>query len=72
MPRIEFTLQGTEYIELIRLLKFVGIAENGGQAQEMVTRGIVLHNGVIELRKIARRRRGLCRAKRNLYQGLIL
>ncbi len=58
MPRIEFTLQGTEYIELIRLLKFVGIAENGGQAQEMVTRGIVSHNGVIELRKRAKLRAG--------------
>ena len=58
MAKIEFSLEGTEYIELIRLLKYVGIAENGGQAQELVVQGAVLRNGEPELRKRAKLRAG--------------
>ncbi len=58
MPRIEFSLEGTEYIELIRLLKYVGIAKNGGHAQELVVLGAVLRNGKPELRKRAKLRAG--------------
>ena len=58
MPKTEFSLEGTEYIELIRLLKYVGIAKNGGHAQELVIQGAVLRNGRPELRKRAKLRAG--------------
>ncbi len=58
MPKTEFSLEGTEYIELIRLLKYVGIAKNGGHAQELVIQGAVLRNGMLELRKRAKLRAG--------------
>ncbi len=58
MPKTEFSLEDTEYIELIRLLKYVGIAKNGGHAQELVVQGAVLRNGMPELRKRAKLRAG--------------
>ena len=58
MPKTEFSLEGTEYIELIRLLKYVGIAKNGGHAQELVVQSAVLRNGMPELRKRAKLRAG--------------
>lgn len=58
MPKTEFSLEGTEYIELIRLLKYLGIAKNGGHAQELVIQGAVLRNGMPELRKRAKLRAG--------------
>ena len=58
MPKTDFSLEGTEYIELIRLLKYVGIAKNGGHAQELVVQGAVLRNGMPELRKRAKLRAG--------------
>lgn len=50
METHEFHLEG-EYIELISLLKFLGIASTGGHAKEMVDAGEVSVNGVRELRK---------------------
>lgn len=47
---MEFELSN-EYIELIKLLKLVGIAETGGHAKELVDEGIVLVNNEAELRK---------------------
>ena len=58
MARLSFTLNGTAYIELIRLLKFVGIAENGAHAQALVEQGMVERNGEIEIRKRAKLRAG--------------
>ena len=58
MPKTEFSLEDTEYIALIRLLKYVGIAKNGGHAQELVVQGAVLRNGMPELRKRAKLRAG--------------
>lgn len=48
----------TEYIELIKLLKAVGIAENGGHAQALVEDNVVKVNGVVETRKRAKLRAG--------------
>ena len=53
---LEFELRG-EYIELIKLLKLMRIAESGGQAQLFVENGEVLLNGVQEHRKRAKLRR---------------
>ncbi|MFM8963111.1 MAG: RNA-binding S4 domain-containing protein [Sphingomonadales bacterium] len=42
------------YIELIGLLKALGIAETGGHAKAIVDDGLVLKNGQPELRKRAK------------------
>ena len=48
-----FEIEG-EYIELIQLLKAVGIAETGGHAKFIVDEGVVLRNGEVETRKRAK------------------
>lgn len=53
-----YELQGEEYIELIKLLKTLRIAESGGQAKLMVEDGIVFRNGEQEFRKRAKLRSG--------------
>jgi ribosome-associated protein len=47
-----------EYIELIKLLKLMGLADTGGDAKNMVDDGLVQLNGVIESRKRAKIRVG--------------
>jgi len=56
MEIIEFQLKG-EYIELIKLLKLVRIAESGGQAQLFVENGEVMLNKETEFRKRAKLRK---------------
>ena len=41
----------TEFIELIKLLKATGIAENGGHAKAIVEEGQVKYNGAVDFRK---------------------
>jgi ribosome-associated protein len=53
----EFILD-SEYIELVKLLKLLGIAETGGHAKMMVEAGEVLLNGNPEFRKRAKLRDG--------------
>ena len=43
-----FNLNGAEYIELIKLLKLLHIAESGGHAKIMVEDGDVKLNGEVE------------------------
>lgn len=57
MEGIEFQLK-EEYIELIKLLKLLRIAESGGQAKLFVENGEVSLNKEPELRKRAKLRRG--------------
>ena len=47
-----------EYIELMALLKAVGIAQTGGHAKMIVDDGNVLRNGEVELRRRAKCRKG--------------
>lgn len=47
---IEFEID-SEFIPLISLLKATGLVENGGEAQAVVTEGLVTCNGEVELRK---------------------
>lgn len=55
LNRIVFTLrEGEEYIPLIALLKATGVVYSGSEAQEVVTAGMVLRNGEVELRKRAK------------------
>ncbi len=54
---IQFELT-EEYIELIKLLKVMQIAESGAMAKALVDEGEVVRNGEIELRKRAKIRKG--------------
>ena len=47
---VEFILK-TEYIELYKLLKVTGLAENGADGKYFVSEGRVLVNGATETRK---------------------
>ena len=53
-----YSLKGAEFIELIKLLKLLRIAESGGQAKMMVDEGEVKLNGQQESRKRAKLRVG--------------
>jgi ribosome-associated protein len=48
---IEFPLEGHEYILLNQLLKFTGLAESGGEANQMILAGQVKLNGTVALEK---------------------
>ena len=47
---VEYKISG-EYIQLIQLLKVLNWVENGGQAQTVVTAGLVTCNGKVDFRK---------------------
>ncbi|HZH73715.1 MAG TPA: RNA-binding S4 domain-containing protein [Mariniphaga sp.] len=47
-----------DYIELVKLLKLLGLADTGGRAGQLVEQGEVLVNGHTELRKRAKLRNG--------------
>ena len=49
----EFKIEG-EYIELIQLLKALGVAATGGHAKHIVEEGEVIRNGEVENRKRAK------------------
>ena len=54
---LEFELT-EDYIELIKLLKVLQIAENGAMAKTLVENGEVVRNGEPESRKRAKIRKG--------------
>ena len=47
---IEFKLEG-EFIPLIQLLKATHLVQTGGEAQIVVSDGLVKYNGQVDLRK---------------------
>jgi len=49
----EFKIEG-DYIELLGLLKAIGVAQTGGHAKMIVDEGVVFRNGEVELRKRAK------------------
>jgi len=49
----------TEFIPLISLLKAIGWVENGGMAQAVVSEGMVMCDGEVELRKRFKVRPGM-------------
>ena len=55
---MEFSLQGREYIELNKLLKFLNIAESGGFANQMILDEVVFLNEEVETRKRCKLRVG--------------
>jgi len=56
MEQIKFELK-SDYIELMKLLKLLQIAESGGQAKLMIENGEVVLNGNLETRKRAKLRK---------------
>jgi len=48
--KMEITIKG-EYIELFKLLKFSGLAQDGTHAKMAIENGDVLYNSEVELRK---------------------
>ena len=49
----DFKIEG-DYIELIALLKALGVAETGGHAKHIVDAGEVIRNGQVEKRRRAK------------------
>ncbi|MBC7655265.1 MAG: RNA-binding S4 domain-containing protein [Oligoflexus sp.] len=54
---LEFTLKG-EFIPLIQLLKITDLVGSGGEAQMVVTDGLVSYNGEIDYRKRLKVKKG--------------
>lgn len=50
MKEVSFSLKA-DFIPLIQLLKFTGVAESGAHASALVTESLVHCNGQVELRK---------------------
>jgi ribosome-associated protein len=48
---MEFKLEGSEYIELNKLLKILNLAESGGEANFRITEGEIIVNKQVELQK---------------------
>jgi ribosome-associated protein len=48
---MEFSLEGKEYLELNRLIKYINWAQSGGEANHLVTDGQLRVNGEKELRR---------------------
>lgn len=53
MQKVEFKLEGP-HIELIQLLKAIGVAQTGGHAKIIVDEEDVVRNGEIETRRRAK------------------
>jgi ribosome-associated protein len=53
MEVIHFKIEGV-YIELIQLLKVIGLAQSGGHAKLIVEEELVIRNGQLETRKRAK------------------
>ena len=48
-----------DFIELIKLIKFMGLSETGGQAKLVVENGMVKVDGEVESRKRRKVRKGM-------------
>lgn len=54
---IQFQLEG-DFIPLIQLLKATNLVMSGGEAQTVVTEGLVKYNGEVDYRKRLKVKRG--------------
>ena len=54
---IEFKVTG-DYIPLIQLLKAANLVQTGGEAQIVVTEGLVKYNGAVDYRKRLKVKKG--------------
>jgi ribosome-associated protein len=55
---MNYHLEGQAYIELIKLMKLLGLVDTGGEAKHSVENGEVLLNNIIEYRKRCKLRTG--------------
>lgn len=55
---MQFHLEGHEYIQLNQLLKFMDLAQSGGDANQLIAAGQVLVNGAVETQKRKKLRSG--------------
>lgn len=55
---MEFNLNGQEYIELMKLLKFLGLVDTGNDAKYHIDSGDVMVNGKQEFRRRNKLRAG--------------
>lgn len=55
---MEFSLEGKEYLELNRLIKYINWAQSGGEANHLVTDGQLRVNSEKELRRRRKLRDG--------------
>ena len=55
---LEFDLDTQDYIELHNLLKVMGLCDSGGMAKLVIAEGLVTVDGVVEVRKRCKIRRG--------------
>ncbi len=53
-----FELEGHDFIQLNQLLKFTGIADSGGDANQLILNGEILVNGIITNEKRKKIRAG--------------
>ncbi|HZK08845.1 MAG TPA: RNA-binding S4 domain-containing protein [Bacteroidales bacterium] len=53
-----FQLNGQEYIELMKLLKFMGLTDTGGDTKQAIDDGLVEVNGQQEFRRRCKLRSG--------------
>jgi ribosome-associated protein len=58
LDRMEFTLEGYEYIELNKLLKILNLVGTGGEANVVIMDGDVVVNGQVEIQKRKKLRPG--------------
>ena len=58
MQRLQFAIDGHDYVELHQLLKLVGVVDSGGAGKHLVAEGAVEVDGVVELRKSCKIRAG--------------
>lgn len=58
MNEQEFALDGSEFIELNKLLKIVSLVQSGGEAKMIIKEGEVQLNGVEETRVRCKIRKG--------------
>ena len=59
METLQFEFRpNQEFIELCKLLKFMGVADTGGRAKALVADGTVRVDGAVELRKACKIRPG--------------
>ncbi len=54
----EFELTGHEFIELNKLLKFMGVVDTGGEANSVIDSGVVTVNDATETQKRKKLRKG--------------
>ena len=58
MQRIQFPLDGHDFVELNQLLKLAGLVDSGGAGKALVASGAVRVDGAVELRKTCKIRAG--------------